>query len=420
MNSKISLPELVDLLSQKSGRTKKDSESFLRELFGLALDVLLSEDFLKINGLGIFKRVWVEKRSSINVQTGLPYEIPGHYKLSFVPDKSMRDAVNAPFAFFESEILPDDSPLNVTGTVQEEAEVSAENDSPVEVRITENEKEVIEEEFKFETVRNIEPEKIESSNMKVPEDDLEIKEDEVVKSMEEREAVFTEREDEISEDEKEMEEEYSAVSSRYKGRVNFWAGFLTASVIIIACILLFIYFQGYENERKVNVAIDPVTVTIKKQNEDADKNKDTVSLVGTLVTDSIKTTAVVKDRNVVVAGKGQDIGATAIQESESEKAGLMNVDKRKTTESKIRQDVVTEVVRPGVFLTTIALKHYGNKAFWVYIYRENKSVIPNPNHVPVGTKLIIPEKSKYGINADDKNAIEKAKALATEILSEYE
>ena len=35
-------------------------------------------------------------------------EIPGHYKLSFSPDKAMREAVNAPFSCFIPEVLPDD------------------------------------------------------------------------------------------------------------------------------------------------------------------------------------------------------------------------------------------------------------------------------------------------------------------------
>ena len=114
MNSKISLPEMVDLLSRKSDCTKKEAEAFLKEFFTLATEILSSGESLKINGLGVFKPVWVEKRNSVNVQTGQPCEIPGHYKLSFTPDKSMRDAVNAPFACFEAEIIADDVDIKDT------------------------------------------------------------------------------------------------------------------------------------------------------------------------------------------------------------------------------------------------------------------------------------------------------------------
>ena len=34
-------------------------------------------------------------------------EIPGHYKLSFIPDKVLREAVNAPFSSFSVEVLND-------------------------------------------------------------------------------------------------------------------------------------------------------------------------------------------------------------------------------------------------------------------------------------------------------------------------
>ena len=38
-------------------------------------------------------------------------EIPGHYKLSFIPDKVLREAVNAPFSSFSVEVLNDHVPI---------------------------------------------------------------------------------------------------------------------------------------------------------------------------------------------------------------------------------------------------------------------------------------------------------------------
>lgn len=107
------MPDLADLLAQKARCTKKDAELFLKEFFGLASEVISKGEPLKINGLGVFKAIWVEKRASVNIQTGLPFEIPGHYKLTFTPDKNLKEAVNAPFACFEAEILPDDVMLSL-------------------------------------------------------------------------------------------------------------------------------------------------------------------------------------------------------------------------------------------------------------------------------------------------------------------
>ena len=111
MNTKISLPELIDQLSRKSNCTKKEAEQFLKEFFSLAADTVVQGENLKINGLGQFRLVWVEPRVSVNVRTGEPMEIPGHYKLSFAPDKTMREAVNAPFSCFVPEVLPDDAEI---------------------------------------------------------------------------------------------------------------------------------------------------------------------------------------------------------------------------------------------------------------------------------------------------------------------
>ena len=69
MNTKISLPELIDQLSRKSNCTKKEAEQFLKEFFSLAADTVVQGENLKINGLGQFRLVWVEPRVSVNVRT---------------------------------------------------------------------------------------------------------------------------------------------------------------------------------------------------------------------------------------------------------------------------------------------------------------------------------------------------------------
>ena len=47
-------------------------------------------------------------------------------------------------------------------------------------------------------------------------------------------------------------------------------------------------------------------------------------------------------------------------------------------------------------------------------------MIKNPNQVPIGTRVVIPEASKYHIDAKDRRSVEAAKALAVKILSQYE
>lgn len=74
-------------------------------------------------------------------------------------------------------------------------------------------------------------------------------------------------------------------------------------------------------------------------------------------------------------------------------------------------------IEPGSRLTLIALKHYGHKLFWVYLYDYNKAVIKDPNNVPIGTVIEVPAPEIYGIDSHDRTALEKAAALQTEILT---
>jgi len=66
----------------------------------------------------------------------------------------------------------------------------------------------------------------------------------------------------------------------------------------------------------------------------------------------------------------------------------------------------------GQRLTLISLEEYGDKAFWIYIYMENKKIIPNPNDLPVGVKITIPPAEKYGIDRNSSASVQKAKDLA--------
>jgi nucleoid-associated protein YgaU len=51
----------------------------------------------------------------------------------------------------------------------------------------------------------------------------------------------------------------------------------------------------------------------------------------------------------------------------------------------------THVLKEGETLRIVAEQYYGNRNLSKYIVEHNSSVITNPNLVPVGTKLSIPE-----------------------------
>lgn len=77
----------------------------------------------------------------------------------------------------------------------------------------------------------------------------------------------------------------------------------------------------------------------------------------------------------------------------------------------------TEVVRiqAGDRLTRFSLRKYGHKAFWVYIYEENRGRIKDPDNIPIGTTITLPQASKYKIDARDTNSVNKALILQRSI-----
>jgi len=101
MDKKILLQDLVDKLSTMENIKKKEAEDFLRNYFKVIEDGLLKDKIVKINGLGTFKLIEVEARSSVDVNTGQTFIIKEHLKLNFIPDVHLRDEINKPFSGFE-------------------------------------------------------------------------------------------------------------------------------------------------------------------------------------------------------------------------------------------------------------------------------------------------------------------------------
>ena len=388
MNEKISFPDLVGLLSSKMNITKKEAETFLKEFFTVSTEVITSGEELRINGLGLFKPIWVEARGSINVQTGEPVEIPGHYKLSFIPDKVLREAVNAPFSSFSVEVLNDHVPIEDMTAVPSQ-DIDENNDicntenvelqDSKEIREKEEEDEPIEPAHEY--IQEDKSADEESSESTVSSQEIEKFQEEIIQP---------ESETKVEEKEEDCYEDYLRKSA---SRKSFWWGVLSAFGIIIICLAGGIFFMG--NDSPYVVKIGEYTLSLGKQSIDSrpmnnnpesvvlPENKDTLS--------EMEKDSVLKDSVISVSP---------------------------LTAPEVKP--VIETIRSGVFLTTLARKYFGHKAFWVYIYEENKDVIKNPNQVPIGTRLTIPSASKYDIDANNRTSVENAKALAAKIQSRYE
>ena len=68
-------------------------------------------------------------------------------------------------------------------------------------------------------------------------------------------------------------------------------------------------------------------------------------------------------------------------------------------------------IRPGLFLTMVALQNYGDKAYWIYLYLYNTDRIKNPNNVPVGTKIRVPKLDETLVNGPSDEQLNLAKEV---------
>ena len=64
MNEKLNIQDLIDLLAEKHGMSKKNADSFVKEFFQLIEEALEKDKYVKIKGLGAFKLIDVESRES--------------------------------------------------------------------------------------------------------------------------------------------------------------------------------------------------------------------------------------------------------------------------------------------------------------------------------------------------------------------
>lgn len=389
MSERLNLQDLVDLLAKKQGLTKKESELFLRELIALVTENIENIEPVKIKDFGTLKPTKVNTRKSVNVNTGEEFEIPAHYKLSFLPDKTLRDIVNKPFAHFESVILEDGvsfDNINIE-SADDENDTDDETDNETTQSIISPQDNKVSP-VQDKPVDTAEIEQVESESLNTVEEDENIPamptaevEENIEPSVEPAATVKTENET-ISTESDDFDEGKIYNADKKK------------KAIIVSCLCLlfligglalhytgylrqFMIDQGWCIKPEANMPTDSVAAIVPTKADSA-----------AIIVDSTST------NNGVIASPAD---STIVEPEE----------KPVTTSPKPR----TATIEYGTTLRSLGLKHYGRKSFWVYIYMENKDKIKNPNSVPVGTELILPPASKYGIDANDPKSVEKAKEI---------
>ena len=387
MNNKINIQEIVDALAERNGITKKDADTFVRSMFDLIEDALEKDRYIKVKGLGTFKLIEVDERESVNVNTGERFLIEGHSKISFIPDNSLKEVINKPFAHFETVIVNNGVDLNYIENIPdnketkidiEESYSTPENNENKEIQtnsdinvkqeqdasillknpIEEPSTPKIEEIKKEENTSNNESEKkvsLVTEPLITKEEITSYKPEESNK--EELATVSTENELSSVERKKEI---FKAMKEEEK--VSHTALYIIISITVF--LVLLILFFAYNMQNKQKMIKSPHKIEQKSKPQPI-INKDTMNLS----TDSVVTF----------------IDSVKINTSTNKKQ-MLDPDIKYTIDGSIDE----YILQKGESLTDISKKYYNSPKFTHYIFLYNKETIKDPNLVHSGMKIKVP------------------------------
>jgi len=86
--------DLVDLIYERVGSSKRESGLVVEEVFTIIRDSLREGDKVKISGFGSFVVNQKKSRRGRNPQTGEPIVIDSRRVLSFKPSQVLKELVN--------------------------------------------------------------------------------------------------------------------------------------------------------------------------------------------------------------------------------------------------------------------------------------------------------------------------------------
>lgn len=387
MNEKLNIQDLIDLLAEKHGMSKKNADSFVKEFFQLIEEALEKDKYVKIKGLGAFKLIDVESRESINVNTGERFEIQGHTKVSFTPEPALKDIINKPFSHFETVVLNDDTvledtPIDNGNEDEEETEQRTEECVP---GVTEKSQDVTEA-------------AVDTSEEAVTLEEMEIRSEEVTvcpgEEIAETPSVVSE-ETAGAEETEVVKTEVPAESSTMK----YFIGIVVLVVLLCSGAVVYLYYPDLFDKLSTKPPVEEIVdAKVNKQTDnkvltDSISVKDTtaVAKADTAVPKKPVDKPVIKKPDATVVAKQPVVVAASASQSPKQFGAAYIPD---STNYTIVGTEATYTIQPGETLTKVALRFYGTKALYPYIVKHNPNVIKKPNNVPAGTTIKIPKLAK--------------------------
>lgn len=342
MGTKINIQTLAKSLAKKKGMPQKDAEAFLRTFFDAVVSGVTADKVVKVKGLGTFKLIEVLDRESVNVSTGERIVIAGHTKLSFTPDAALRDIINKPFADFQTVVINEGTSLaDMERVPAEEAETVFPDEE--------------------EPVREQAAEPSVGTGMHVPEPPTPAAEadtaaDERAEDLPAAQEPEPAREPSMpAEPQPEPEPASAAPAAPKPSSVPKIMGMVAG--VLLLCVAS--YFAGYYRQADTPAEEQPTSQTPAPVTLPAEQDTD----------------------STVVAEKPAEEPAPA---AEAQQYAQVPGGKYRITGTRR-----TYEMKPGDYLTRIALREYGDQELARYIIVHNN--FPDPDNVPIGAVIKLPE-----------------------------
>ena len=426
MNNRLSIQDLALILSEQTGKSTEEALRFLQEFIAVVSEGVYNDKLVKVKGLGTFKIIRVEERASVSVNSGERFVIPSHYKFTFTPDKELKELVNKPFSLFDTVELNEEvdfSDVDVsaeTSGAEEAADDSSEEILPdgipeQAIEAPQTPEPEVETEPEAETETTPEPE-VEAEPEPKAEAETTPQEEAKAESESEAETETTPEPGVEAEPEPKVEAEttpqeeakaepkqaepVSSVSGYKEYRRKRRRSASRKLLFPIACLFVVIvlgivYIVCLSGRTTVNKNWEPPMAEVGNPTPEAGMNSVPADSTGVTPPDSASLAA------------------------DSVVAEPPVVEKNQPEETPKSDILALVTIKAGDRLASFAKQYYGHKFFWVYIYQYNQDIISDPNNIPIGTELRIPDPGLYGIDATDRSSIDKAAALQSQILGKF-
>lgn len=407
MNNIITLSQLITRLAKVTDTDNNTARRFVRAFFASIEEALARGETVSVKGIGTFRP---NTDGTFN----------GDSPVLFIPDKSLAEEINAPFAMFEAvelapttvfpddeEPAPDKEEAAEEETQQEEVrEEAAQTTDETEPTVVETIVETVTKEPEThviaETIYRREEPEPEPEEEAAPEAE-QVRETtpETVPSKapqqktEPAKAVASPKKYRFPEEEEE-EEETPAMVRRPQKRSSGSSMWLWVVIIILAGAavgLLAAYLDPTE--------IEPPTGVTQEEVEQA------------MAFNEVGIEDLYADQAPEPEAKEPQAPAAEVTQPEPEPAPVSEVKAEAAPKS---DEPVYDTVSST--LTALARKHYGKTSYWVYIFEANSSKLKNPNLVAPGTKVLIPAKETFEASTEAET-VKKAKAKQAELNKKF-